>query len=644
MERSKLTRNSLRRAGSGSSTSDASLCCADWDINQVGYFALDPVNGNDGTGGVDVRAAGFDFTSIGGFPIVKRFKTFAGFRAKFPADGNNRTAVLLVAAGTYGEDWDWRGVSGYRNMVRRASDLTNSVADRIQCAFANANGSTVYTVDAAPAVSGWNVVGAPLVADAQVGRRFHFLSGTANGKVGSIIRNTTALVEPNIDISAGIAAGDTFIIERPAAVFVNCYEVDSVSSAPSANGIVTGIYPTCGIAWTTTTGRGVGLGVATAGFGICYVGCESRGLGAGNTNPVISQQAASLQIANNYQDETDTTRTNGAYFTDASPGPNFFGANFLSVAAIFCLGAQSGSQTPAVFGATRQIVCSSSGAFKAGFRTTAGAGSDADAADVNGGGTSDNNVGPASVTSTRPVRVYGPSAVSNNNYGFLIQNRGGLVQNVDVQNAGARPACKISGNGGSGVRLNGITGTTGNTDIGIDLTDCKDKNILLGTNTVTGTAGDIRVSGAQIQTHANYTVSSYRDDGGNFIQGSAKNTSYPHEHFCGLHIGDAGAAIEFMAKYNLLLGAAAKYPSRSRWMRGIEVQPSLNATLANVLVTLYKNGVATAMTVTVLAGSNALVSDFAHPIQFADGDYFDLVVTSTGAVNNVFLSCILEHT
>jgi hypothetical protein len=160
--------------------------------------------------------------------------------------------------------------------------------------------------------------------------------------------------------------------------------------------------------------------------------------------------------------------------------------------------------------------------------------------------------GPSSVATIRPVKFVAPAPGALGGFGLCTVNRGANIRNCDFQNMGANPAVLIHGDGGYGVRLDGMTGATGNTDVGIDTTQAKGVNVVLGAgNTVTGTVGDIRVNGGQIQTHANYTVSSYRDAGANFIQGSAGNTSNPRDSFTGLHIGDVGPVAEYFAKQNV---------------------------------------------------------------------------------------------
>jgi hypothetical protein len=56
-------------------------------------------------------------------------------------------------------------------------------------------------------------------------------------------------------------------------------------------------------------------------------------------------------------------------------------------------------------------------------------------------------------------------------------------------------------------------------------------------------------------------------------------------------------------------------------------------TTNNVTATVYKNGVATTMTVTILAAdaANTKYADSAHPRLFADGDDFDVRLDDAGA-------------
>jgi hypothetical protein len=97
--------------------------------------------------------------------------------------------------------------------------------------------------------------------------------------------------------------------------------------------------------------------------------------------------------------------------------------------------------------------------------------------------------------------------------------------------------------------------------------------------------------------------------------------------------GNAGLATTLYMLQDADLGGASsvplQYPTSARTILGLRLG-AVTGTAANPpTATLMKNGVATAMTCTLGAGAvaGANVSDFAHPITFADGDTFDIRIT-----------------
>lgn len=92
-----------------------------------------------------------------------------------------------------------------------------------------------------------------------------------------------------------------------------------------------------------------------------------------------------------------------------------------------------------------------------------------------------------------------------------------------------------------------------------------------------------------------------------------------------------GATSTYMANPGTTLAVAnvatqQRYPGGKRWMTGLRVTVRAGILTNDATVTLYKNGVATAMAATVTAGAAAgtQFSDFAHPVLFAEGDDYDL--------------------
>lgn len=119
--------------------------------------------------------------------------------------------------------------------------------------------------------------------------------------------------------------------------------------------------------------------------------------------------------------------------------------------------------------------------------------------------------------------------------------------------------------------------------------------------------------------------------------------------FSGVIVGGLGVTVSYLSNSGLA-GAvnqitAFRFPVSARTMKRLRVNSISNTSINTVTCTLYKNGSATTMKVSIPAGTSAYTkfSDIAHPITFADGDDFDLRLddaADTGAL--VVISASLE--
>jgi hypothetical protein len=120
--------------------------------------------------------------------------------------------------------------------------------------------------------------------------------------------------------------------------------------------------------------------------------------------------------------------------------------------------------------------------------------------------------------------------------------------------------------------------------------------------------------------------------------------------FSGTHLGGAaGVHDTFLADEGAMttvveLTASPAYPMPARTAQNLRVNPRSNTLATAASVTLMKNGVATAMTVNIPAGSTALVTDLVDTVAFAANDTLDLRVetTAAGAGNALTVSAVLE--
>jgi len=199
-----------------------------------------------------------------------------------------------------------------------------------------------------------------------------------------------------------------------------------------------------------------------------------------------------------------------------------------------------------------------------------------------------------------------------------------------ITNAGAS-AGAISLEGRCIVAFNGVvSGSAGNTDVGLDLTLARNSVIILTTTpTVTGTAGDIRLAGGQIVTWAQAIATGIQDSAGNRIIGTAGVPPQAITKFSGSVVGAVGAVVSYLADTGPAVAnqiVPLRYPTSFRLATRLRATNLVNTSANAVTVTLYKNGVATTMVVSIPAASaaNTKFVDIAHPILFLDGDDYDL--------------------
>lgn len=89
-------------------------------------------------------------------------------------------------------------------------------------------------------------------------------------------------------------------------------------------------------------------------------------------------------------------------------------------------------------------------------------------------------------------------------------------------------------------------------------------------------------------------------------------------------LADAGARVSA-----LLLTARPRLPMPARTVKRLRVIAMVNPLVASMTVTVVKNGVATALAVTIPPGSTAQVSNLVDEVSFAAGDELDVSVAST---------------
>ncbi len=473
---------------------------ASWALATTAYFAVDFTGGNDATGAlslVSMAAAG-----------ATAFKTWAGLLAKFPPFGAGRKVIVAIkprdASGTsYGEDLviNW---TGYRRwLVRGTTDFSDNAADKLtlggitQTAGPGTGG--VWTLAAGSTVASLNVTSATLPAEfTATGFRARFTGNVtaALANIGASIHdNTAGNIVPSEDLPTAPATGDTFLIERPGATFDNVY-IGAQSAGVDGDQASTTNWTVAGLRTTGTNGfRCTGL---PQPISFCF--CEATAPG-GAVGLAISQ-SKNLQVGPTWAgpDGVSTAvagfgfRTDGI-FSIIADRADLNQAHALSTGA-------SGVQNVWVGNAFRSSVL------------RGGAGFTACGILPNGPNRGLFVGSTAGITTQRRVRVAA---------GKLSIDGGSITfSHCDVQGAGAQGAVVVTGVD-TFCSVDDVTGSTGNTAVGVDVTGsrCKVRCGQNVANTVTGTSGDVRVGGA-ITTHVGLTLTNLFDaGGGNEVDGTA---------------------------------------------------------------------------------------------------------------------------
>lgn len=226
----------------------------------------------------------------------------------------------------------------------------------------------------------------------------------------------------------------------------------------------------------------------------------------------------------------------------------------------------------------------------------------------------------------------------------------GQIRFCFIGTAGA-DCLTIQGNR-SALRIDSLWGT-GNAGAALAFeAEAHDSRLFLNSVPPIVAATDIQ-SGAQSMTFAAVTAGdqTFQDPNGNQVTyppGGYSPNPFSTLKFSGAHTGAVGAAVSYLADGGpviaALLAAAVGYPSPPRTYRKLRVRAPTNPLAAAMTATVYKNGVATALTVTVTAASTALFTDATHTVTFAPGDNFDLRLDSTaaGAINTALVVATLE--
>ena len=621
------------RMGLGSSSSDTSG--ANWPIANKRIYAVDFVNGLDTNAGfadaAGTSAANYAAACAAAGAVAK--KTFAGLAAIFPRVGNGRLVEIVIRNGGVntaqayvgGLDLFLGGATGWgaQPVVRATGTNTNagSVAfagDNAE--FDYAGGITVPGLN----VPGYNPTGAatttslpclqvggaapafPAEPAAPLGWRIRFDINTTTaalrGQCRQIAQVATATLTPQTAFSAVPAATDVFYVEQAG---VTC----------DATTLSAGIGPSL-----LTRGQII-IGIRLTGA-LILSDVRARFIFSGATAISSTGGTATITVGQNVTHDILGARTIGGGLVIAG-NATMQGNTGMSVFAGFVV---TGTLNISYFSNIRWGAGSYAGVFNL-LEVALPVGPSANVIA---------SVGGLAVTLAQPRIGAG---------GLLLAGASTTIGGCSIQGAGANAAIRLQGRCVVAFQDNPCTGTTGNNDVGLDLTNARGSLVLITiTPTVTGALGDVRLAGGQIVTWAQAIATGIVDSAGNRVLGTAAVPAQTPTKFSGTILGGAGATVSYLADKGIGLAAndavALRYPTSCRLATRLRVTSVTNTAANAVTCTLYKNGVATAMTVSIPAGSaaNTKFSDLVHPILFVDGDDFDLRLddaADVGAIVNV---------
>jgi len=569
-------------------------------------------------------------------------RTAAQLNKILPVDGKGRAVYILIKSTTYAEQTSFlMGRKGYYYFAVRGTctDATAaSTAFLDDAADRNMNGNVTATgMNAA----GYNPTGVPtnqviqclkvggaapgFAAEVPIalpgGARIRFDSATTTAALRGIRRSVvkvagTDTLTVDRTLPAVPVASDTFYIEMPGAIFL--------SLQGSCDG-----PPTSGVNQYSVAGLQANGGTAGANR-MQFVGpwalaqCWYSGVNASNFNGG-TVNFGSTWVGPTGGASIDTfgaSRSNGG-FTIQGGLTQILG------------GVGPYSNTLSVTRAAGRVEIENSFVTVGGLTYSQLSGT----AQTNAANTDPDCIG------TNPARIAAGAFISRILSNGLTIGADTTIGGLSVEGATAAGAVQIVGVGIKVCIVGPLSGTTGNTVCGFDLTNAQGCTIFLPSlPTVTGTSGDVKLADGTIITWAQ-AQAGIVDAAGNRLFG-ANATPTQALKFSGGLLGGAGATTSYLADTGAAPAAnltAIEYPISQHYMTRLRVKPEANTFATNVVATVFKNGVATALTVTIPAGSTAVVSDTAHSALFADGDLLAIVLSNAGdAAKTISLMAVVE--
>lgn len=479
---------------------------AAWTIANTRWYAVDGVNGNDSN-------VGFSDTSSADSG-TKAKKTLAALGAIFPRIGAGRKVVVGIASGTYTDGLDviLGGVSGYAtNFPLIVGTATNSTAgavafqgdanDRIFAGAVTATGLNA---------AGYQPIGTPTQSTIQcalvggaapnfpaepadpLGCRVRFDAATATvalrnacvpviGVTTTTTTNDTLLLTFPATGSGGLPAvpttSDTFYIEKPGVTTGQTFLVIG-DNAAGPGSVATNALTTQVVGWNCGTNCRIN-GPGRLFLAFCrFAFLATNNSELFNTSPFYRDEVAQRFIG--------PTKSNGISsvigpmgWNQNSQNTSFVVAGGLTVGfclafnfpnGSYCLGLGLIGSPMAVDDPSNQPLAM---------------------------------LGARVANSQSASRIAGATLIQAKTAGFNLVESSCTIAKLTITGCAANPAIAIQGSG-CGLSVSSfLTGSTGNTDVGLDLTVARNAMVLIvSAPTVTGSLGDVRLADGTIITWA----------------------------------------------------------------------------------------------------------------------------------------------
>lgn len=486
------------------------LAAASWTTSNPRVYAVDGTVAASGKGFADAASnSAADLATATAAAGAVALKTIEALGAIFPRDGAGRRVAIVIRSGTYTGNLGLllNGCVNYDRLSIWATD-TNATAGSV--AFDGSNNSLSYaggvTVGGLNA-AGYNPTGVPTTSmipmlkvggaapglpaepAAPLGERLRFDIATKTVALRGAVRpitavtaTTTTSIDTPLSAAPVVDPTEIFYLDKPGVIvpgsrlsvgpnmWVNIVGIDFNGSLDVESGLFT--------------------------FGFCRCSSFTSQFPAYSNINRIAQTVAgafgtNVSVGGSLRNEgTWVNAVVGGQRTQVQEGVFVGAAEFLNEVGSIVL--------------TGPSVWAGGIAIQGGYNSV----QSIDATDGIG-----NN------SSTLPMRITGPQAAA----GLLLRGFRGCIRLVDFQNMGAKPCVLLVG--ACDVMIaNVLTGSTGNTDVGLDLGQSVGSRILLtATPTVTGTAGDVRLADGTIITWAQ-AAAGVIDSSGNQIISLNKST------------------------------------------------------------------------------------------------------------------------